>query len=419
MQIDKMHLQEYLCIDINEEITLNRYASWCKTDKATLQRYVSSCISAKLSIIKHLNTSGMRLKSISLSKLRQVELVSFVEDVLKMIGKHDLSALHIKDASEMLSLHYPQVIKLSKVYGRCLIAEKLRAVHIKRMEYAAFILTHALYLEKLKGESLEIDTINARMLTQLHFEGIRKDNRPIVNVRLRNFFNTIDNDEVIKDAFQKLGLLTYAEELRELDKRYNELYDLRSIAKAEISKRRENKGIQNKAEELLRLFFSQLKQAQQTYPDQEDEYAPLFAQLNRVIPRYTKLIRTRATLNKKRAAAKKAKAEAESKALIVCVDGKQTGIIALDKNKAKGEKDIEKKSIATTHKKGKRGRKKTVATRQVKIAVVNKDINLAKNKAAENNPIKAIKSTNITNTKSDLLLNGGQIKRKDDFDDGS
>ena len=288
----------------------------------------------------------MRLKSISLSKLHQAELISFVEDVLQIMKKHDLSALHIKDASEMLIHYYPQVIKLAREYGPCSVVNELNAFHIKRVEYAGSIFTQVHTLERLKGESLKNELLIARLIVQLHLKGIRKHNRANVNGKLWNFFNTLDNDPKTKDSFQKLGLLDYVEELRDLDKRYNELYDLRCKSKAEASKRSENKGIQNRAEELLRLLFLQLQQAQLTYPELEGEYVPLFSQLNRMIPHYTKLIRTRATLNKKRAAAKaKAKAEAESKVQIVCVDGKQTGSVVLS-----GKKKEEKKKEATLKK---------------------------------------------------------------------
>ena len=319
----------------------------------------------------------MRLKSISLSKLHQVELISLVEDVLNILEKHDLSALHIKEASEMLIHYYPQVIKLAREYGPCSVVNELNAFHIKRVEYAGSIFTQVHTLERLKGESLKNELLIARLIVQLHLKGIRKHNRANVNGKLWNFFNTLDNDPKTKDSFQKLGLLDYVEELRDLDKRYNELYDLRCKSKAEASKRSENKGIQNRAEELLRLLFLQLQQAQLTYPELEDEYVPLFSQLNRMIPHYTKLIRTRATLNKKRAAAKaKAKAEAESKVQIVCVDGKQTGSVVLSGKKK------EKRKRNTTSRKVKQSGKAVFAKAQDNRLVKYKDVNLG-SKVAE------------------------------------
>ena len=362
----------------------------------------------------------MRLKSISLSKLHQAELISFVEDVLQIMKKHDLSALHIKDASEMLIHYYPQVIKLAREYGPCSVVNELNAFHIKRVEYAGSIFTQVHTLERLKGESLKNELLIARLIVQLHLKGIRKHNRANVNGKLWNFFNTLDNDPKTKDSFQKLGLLDYVEELRDLDKRYNELYDLRCKSKAEASKRSENKGIQNRAEELLRLLFLQVQQAQQTYPELEGEYVPLFAQLNRMIPHYTKQIRTRATLNKKRAAAKaKAKAEAESNVHIVCVDGKQTGIIAIGKKQVVVKKEVKMKRVVATRNKRKGGIKKAIVATKEKKVTANKDNNSTNYKIVEKDPVTDIKSSSITNTKSDFLLNGGQIKRNDGFVDGS
>lgn len=301
----------------------------------------------------------MRLKSISLSKLHQTELISFVEDVIGIIEKHNMRALHLEDSSGMLLLHYPDVIKLAKGYSRSLVAERLKAIHIKRVEYAGFIFMHAISLRQLKGDVMNKETLKASFVVSLHLKGIRKNNRPTVCGKLWGFFNTLDNDLDAKQSFQVLGLLSYAEELREINKLYNEVYELYAVVKVEKSKRSENKAIQKKAETILRIFFTQLKQAQEIYPELQKEYAPIYAVLNQKIPKYTKLIRTRATLNKKRAAAKaKAAADAEAKVHILCVNGKESGLVTIggqknEKKKAetKKEKQARRKSVAKTKKK--------------------------------------------------------------------
>ena len=363
----------------------------------------------------------MRLKSISLSKLHQSELVSFVEDVLQILEKHDLSALHIKEASEMLFKYNPQVAELAKEYGPCPIARQLKAVHTKRVVYAGFIFSQVISLERLEKKSLEKEALIARLLVQLHLKGIRKRHRSDVNGKLWGFFNTLDNDTETYDAFQKLGLLGYTEELRYLNKRFYELDDLCTKSKVKKTMQSKNKGIQHRAEGLLRLLFLQLQQAQLTYPELEDEYVPLFSQLNRMIPHYTKLIRTRATLNKKRAAAKaKAKAEAESKVQIVCVDGKQTGTVVIGKEKPIEKKGvIKKKKVDTSHRKFKQRGKKTVVATKAKNLGIKKDPSPPESKTDEKKPANVIKAADITRTKTEFLLNGGQVKRKNDYDDGS
>ena len=361
----------------------------------------------------------MRLKSISLSKLHQTELISFVGDVMSVIEKHDLNSLHIKDASEMLTHYYPQVLKLAKEYGRCLVAEELRTVHMERVEYAGSILTQVLTLEKLKPEDVKKDLYIARLLVRLHLKGIRKHNRSEVNGKLWNFFNTLDSDLETKDAFQALDLMQYAERLRELDKRYYELYKLRSKVKVEAAKRSENKGIQNKAEKILRVFFAQLKEAQQIYPELKNDYAPLFAELNRVIPKYTKLIRTRATLNKKRAAAKaKANAEAktELKTKTVNVDEKQS--MSISNYEINEEKVVAKKPTATN--KGKRRRyKKVVVAAHEDGSKIEKKNNLSHNKTDDKLPNTSISSADTTNPNDVYPLNSIQTIRNSNSVDGA
>lgn len=294
----------------------------------------------------------MRLKSISLSKLLQAELVRFVDDGIESLERFDMRALHLENSSEMLMLHYPEVRRLAIQYPRCSITEKLKSIHIKRVEYAGYIFTQVLSLEKLKGNSMKKEALRARLAVRLHLHAIRKDDRPRVDVRIWGFFDTLDNNPEVKEAFEVLGLLSYVEEFREINKSYHEVYELRVAAKVEKAKRSENKRIQKKAEDIFRIFFAQLKQAQETYPELKDEYAHLYAELNHIIPRFTKLIRTRATLNKKRAAAKaKAEAKAKSILLVVCVDGKETGLVTIEETK---------KAATTTVKKGKREKKKQI-----------------------------------------------------------
>ncbi len=267
---------------------------------------------------------------------------------------------------------------------------------------------------------MEKEALIARLLVQLHLKGIRKHHRADVNGKLWGFFNTLDNDAKTYDAFQKLGILGYTEELRDLNKRFFELDDLCTKAKAKKSMQSRNKDIQHRAESLLRLLFLQLQQAQLTYSELEDDYVPLFSQLNRMIPHYTKLIRTRATLNKKRAAAKaKAKAEAESVTHILCVDGKQTGTVVIGKEKPIEKKGVKKKKrVVASHKIAKQGAKKTVVATKGKNLGVKKDTYPPQNKTVERKTVNAIKSADITRTKTDFILNGGQVKRKNDFDDG-
>ena len=362
----------------------------------------------------------MHLKSISLSKLFHQELVKFVKDLISVMDSYNLRALHLENSYEMLVRHYPEVKMLAREFGPCPVAQKLRAIHTKRMEYAGFVFTHTLSIARLKGEEMKKETHKAQLVVQLHLKGIRKDSRKIANARLWGFFNAIDKDSNAREAFQALNLLSYVEELREIDKQYIEVSKLNMLAKVERSKRKENKAIRKKAETILRTLFSQLQLAQATYPELREEYAALYADLNQMIPKYTKLIRTRATLNKKRAAAKaKAKAEAESVTHILCVDGKQTGTVVIGKEKPIEKKGVKKKKrVVASHKKAKQGAKKTVVATKGKNLGVKKDTYPPQNKTVERKTVNAIKSADITRTKTDFILNGGQVKRKNDFDDG-
>lgn len=360
----------------------------------------------------------MRLKSISLSKLRQAELISFVEDVKSFIEKHDLNALHINDSSQILIRYYPEVLKLAKEYGPCPIAKELKTIHMKRVEYAGTIFTQVLILEKLKGECMQEETNIASLLVKLHLRGIRKHNRSGVNGKLWSFFSTLENNDKTRAAFEALDLMQYVEELRQLDNRFHELFILRRKAKTKAAKRSENKGIQNKTEEILRVFFAQLKQAQQIYPELQDDYAPLFAELNRVIPKYTKLIKTRATLNKKRAATKaKAKAEAEAKLKTMVVNAAENQSMSISKNGNNVKKAGVRKPKAT--KKRKRKNKNVVVAAQRDDSINENKNNISHNNLDEQQLSTSISSTGIINPNDVFPLNSQETKKNGISVDGT
>ncbi len=306
----------------------------------------------------------MRLKQISLSKLLKSELHSMVDDLICIMEGYDARALYIEDSYKMLIRHEPQVDTLGKKYGPCKYVKEQSKFHTKRLEYAGFIYNQVQNISRIKGESLERETHIASLLVRLHLLGIRKRNRTTVNGNLWGFFNSIDEDSEIKNAFEVLGLLSYVEELREIDNSFHQVHILKMDARSARQKSHENKSIQKKGQDILRIFFAQVQQAQESSELKED-YASLYSELNHLIPEYTKKIRTRATLNKKRAAAKaKAKAadQAEPKTHILSVNGKETGSVTIVGKK----KEVEKKAVVRKGKKGKQNKNNAITVSQIK-----------------------------------------------------
>lgn len=116
---------------------------------------------------------------------------------------------------------------------------------------------------------------------------------------------------------------------------------IRSIASRHT---RQSKAIQKDCQAVLRSVFAHIELAQKLYPDQD--YTQLIERLNNVIAKFTRLIKRRATYNKKKALAKAKKAaEMEAKSHSVCVDGKETGSMIIG-----GENMVEKKKEKSTTK---------------------------------------------------------------------
>ncbi len=296
----------------------------------------------------------MRLKPISLSKLLQSELYSLYYELIQDVLIHDVHKLHIEESFHVLQSHHTQVQSVAKEYDFSPITKKLNGLHTRRLEYASFISTQVQSVVNFKKNDLSNEIIIAESVVRSHLLDLRKNNRSSINILLQEFFRIVDEDPEVNNAFQTISLHSYIEEWREINQNYHTLYIERRDLRAFRQRGAENKQIQKKGHDLIRSFFTQLQLAQDTYPELKQEYTPLFSTLNLVITKYTKLIKTRAALNKRKAAAKaKAAAEADSKIHVLCVNGKESGSILME-----GEKKGKKLKDAT--KKGKLSKKKTV-----------------------------------------------------------
>ena len=272
----------------------------------------------------------MDLKSISLSKLLKSDLLYLVNDVIRIVKPYDVGRLHIEESFNMLLQYQDQVQLLAKEYGRNSITADLKEIHTHRLEYAGFIFTQLQYISRIKKRELSDQIHIAQLAVRLHLFELRKNSRPIVNGKLQMFLKEVDDKPKVRNAFEVLGLLSYIEELREVNQQYHEVYWKRQNSMNSRQKGDDNKRIQRTAQALLRNFFTQVNQVQKAYPNLEEEYNRLIRDLNSTIVDISKATKTRITLNKKRAAAKaKAALEAQPKVHMLSVNGKETGSVTI------------------------------------------------------------------------------------------
>lgn len=253
------------------------------------------------------------VRKIPLSKLLKLETRGLVENVVRILEKHNPEALRLKDFNDILQDQKSKVQTLIDSYGTHEYTEEIGELHEKRLKYASLIVMQVESLGKkdcLKTQQL---VMIAKRYTKPYLTSLRRKNLSHVNSQILYFFEILklDNNSEDRKAFEDLGLQHYLDDLENTNREYEELFKLRS---KDIQERPPTGGvhIEREAQKILRLFFEQINSYQQIFKD--IDYQPLIEELNAQLTKHSKNIKTRIATNKRRArkkaeAAEKLKAE--------------------------------------------------------------------------------------------------------------
>ena len=253
-----------------------------------------------------------------MSKLFKAEVPLVMAHVVRFLGNHNPEALHLGD---LYALLVPQLEKskvLAVPYGKHHLTYQLAKLHTKRLKYAALINLQLKSLEKLDCEKTQRMVRDAQKLSKDFLTYLGQKRIRVVTFQIDVFFSQLrlDNNTDSREAFIELGLQRYLDELRKT----NELhYDLFNERQSDIDGRPQTQDrlLEKETQNMMRLFFEQVNSYQRTFKD--IDYYPLICQINIVLTRYSKLLKTRVATNKrkvrkKKALAAKAAAEKELKA---------------------------------------------------------------------------------------------------------
>ena len=81
----------------------------------------------------------IKLKEISLSKLRNYEIPAMMKSVIDSLEIFDLEELHLQDMYKLLVLQNEAIEPLRAVVGKHLLTEELARLHTERLMYASLI----------------------------------------------------------------------------------------------------------------------------------------------------------------------------------------------------------------------------------------------------------------------------------------
>ena len=277
----------------------------------------------------------MQIKKISLSRLWKIEMPGIIGKTIYVLKKYDVEKLHLGFWLSILEKNKLQIDTLTIQKSANRYTVFVDKWHNQSLDYAASITMQMRGIAKANLKSLRQEIIITQEVVDIFLADLRNHNRVEIKGLINDFLGTIKDSPEVKEAFTKIGLMPYIDELRIADQTHNKYYIKRRLSEIKIQRRDTNKAIKKEGEQALRSFFEQVEVANRTYP--ELNYAPLIAELNSVIVEYTNLIKTRATYNKKRALKAKQKKNAalakqtNTEMQLMCVDKKPTGVMIVGK----------------------------------------------------------------------------------------
>lgn len=254
----------------------------------------------------------INVKKIAFTKLWKLEVYSFYNQVVEVIGSFDTKAMHIEATCDVLiGMHAKaQLLRLSdKDYGSHLLTPQVAELHKLRVKFAGFITNHMRVVEKAFFKGSEQLVTLVKPVVESHLNNLRELHRGESTQAINNFLYNVENNLEIRDALFELGFKPFIDELQDGQQAYENMYDERRADQS-----RQHKGstvaVQREIQNMLDILFNQVDSYQHTYSD--IDYSSLISQLNYVITSFTKAIKTRDTKRKN----KKLKAQKDAKAAL-------------------------------------------------------------------------------------------------------
>ncbi len=244
----------------------------------------------------------MKIKRISLSKVLKLELPELLNDVIRVIEKHNPAHLYLEKSLNRLK-EQQQLTKLLEVPRKAHpLTMELQLLREKELQCVGAIVSHMEFIVRVDIDSMRDAATLAKPVVQRFLKGLRKNNESVINQIIKQFLDHLNKYPEVVYALSNLGLQPFVDELRKVNDKKLKLMSMRIInPKPRVNSRRIQKEVQNN----LSIVFDSIDVLKGF--EKKTNYDPLINELNQLLTRYATIIHTRKTHNKKRAAKKSKK----------------------------------------------------------------------------------------------------------------
>lgn len=236
-----------------------------------------------------------KVTNISLTKLRKLEVHSLYTEVIDIIKRHDTKAINIDTVCTVLMGMQEKAELLYTTdweFTPHPLTEKLAELREKRYKFAALITNHMRTVEKAGFKGTEPFIKLAKPEVERYLINLRQNNQRVTTQLVMQFFDELDENPQLKEAFHELGFKPYLNELKATQDAFLKTYGKRRL---QLSKRHKGstQPIQRELIHLINILFKQVDYYQHAYKD--IDYSHIISSLNYMIASYNKLIKTRDT----------------------------------------------------------------------------------------------------------------------------
>lgn len=244
----------------------------------------------------------MQLKRISLSKVLKLELPLLINEVIRIVEKHNPESLGLRSMHKLLLKDQEQMKLLKMRASANPLTKTIKELRENECKYVGAIVSHIQFTERADIESIRSATMIAIPVVNRFLPGFRKNNESVINETTHQFLKHLDEHPEVYDALSELGLRPFVDEMRKVNMQKIELTAKRDEYILKGNTEADSKTIQKEAQNNLDIMFSTIE----LYNGDDDKpsFDPLIGELNILLTRYATIINTRKTHNKNKWASK-------------------------------------------------------------------------------------------------------------------
>lgn len=233
-----------------------------------------------------------RIFRLAFKLLRNGEYIMFVQQIVKIVERHEIETLHLKKVFNALRAMLPQLAKIKAQETCSELSNQLHDLDIERDILFKAVMNHITIMGTARRQSLMPHMMMLNHFFDTEGRNIASDTYNDETKRLNDLFKDYDADPDVRAAARVLNLQIYFDPLREANNQFAEKFLLHKEEEATTEKV-DTRTIRQTTDQRLNTLFRALEYCSGQY--EELDYQSLANELNVLIYYYKTLLKARST----------------------------------------------------------------------------------------------------------------------------